>query len=289
MRNKEKEIIIFYKQKLPTKSALSYTIIAKLNNFIENLDEDLKKEDDRKNIRIYDPITMLISNFKETQKILDLKEENICKFLYFNRNKVHQILYEDEERINIDYVGLKKNLSFYFYLYLLTRYNDIEINYSYSIDLIKEINELQNTNNDKIYKKILIAKIIIQLIHNYKQNDDNKIEKKEEDILNNIEENNNSIIKEHLIAFSKIGIDMKEDKIYKEKNIDEIYIEIIVGLIKSNKFDNYEETYNIIEELDLENIIITKKMFNTLSEALDPKKGYITLNFISVSYSSNHF
>ena len=38
-------------------------------------------------------------------------------------------------------------------LYKDNGYNDIEINYSYSIDLIKEINELQSTNNDKIYKK----------------------------------------------------------------------------------------------------------------------------------------
>ena len=278
MKNKFKESLIFYKQKLPMKLVLSYTIFTKLNNFIENLDKVLKKDDSlitRENILIYDPITMLISNFEEIQNILDLKEENLCKFLYFNRNNVHYILNENEQRINIDCVRSKKNLSFYFYLYLLTTYTENEIIFSYSIDLINEINELQSTNNDKIYKNILIAKIIIQLIHNYKENDDIKIEKKVEDILYNIEEKNNSIIKEDLIAFSKIGINMKEDEIYKEKNIDEIYIEIIVGLIKSNKFDNYEEIYNIIEELDLENIIITKKMFNTLSEALDPKKGYI--------------
>ena len=54
--------------------------------------------------------------------------------------------------------------------------------------------------------------------------------------------------------------------------IDEIYIYIINMLIKTNRIDDYEYTYKIIQELDLENIDLTKTMFEELSKTLNNKE-----------------
>ncbi len=63
-----------------------------------------------------------------------------------------------------------------FYLNLLINDNKAIVNYSYSIDLINEITNLQKKISDTIYKKIIISKIIIDLIYNYKQSDNYKEE-----------------------------------------------------------------------------------------------------------------
>ena len=183
----------------------------------------------------------LISNYEEIKNILDLKEENIYKYLYFNKKKIHGIngiLYEEEEVINVDF-EIEKTMIFYFYLNLLINDNETIVNYLYSNKFINEITNLQKKIRDTIYKKIIISKIIIDLIYNYKQSDNYKEE--EEEILNEIENEN---------------------------------------LIKSKKFDNYEETYKIISELELENIIITKTMFGGLNNILNSEecKYYIINN-----------
>ena len=54
-----------------------------------------------------------------------------------------------------------------------------------------------------------------------------------------------------------------------EKKIDEIYSEIIITLIKKNKFEDYEYTYNIIQQLDLESIDITDSMFEEINNLLN--------------------
>ena len=54
-----------------------------------------------------------------------------------------------------------------------------------------------------------------------------------------------------------------------EKKIDEIYGDIIVALIRTNKIVDYKYSVNIISQLDLENIDITETIFNKLSEILN--------------------
>ena len=209
----------------------------------------------------------LISNYEEIKTILDLKEENIYKYLYFNKKKIHGIngiLYEEEEVINVDF-EIEKTMIFYFYLNLLINDNETIVNYLYSNKFINEITNLQKKIRDTIYKKIIISKIIIDLIYNYKQSDNYKEE--EEEILNEIENENKAVMGDNFKPPKKIGL-------------EEIYIEIIKSLIKSKKFDNYEETYQIISELELENIIITKTMFDNLNNILNSEecKYYIINN-----------
>ena len=96
-------IIKYYKNKLSsTKLSLLFT-----NILIDMCDK-------------IDPLTELLFNFEEIKKLLDIKENNILKLFYFNKNKLHNILYDEEELINVDDLNeLNKNLSFYFYLNLL--------------------------------------------------------------------------------------------------------------------------------------------------------------------------
>jgi hypothetical protein len=114
--------------------------------------------------------------FSEIKKELKTDNINIIKLLYYYRELIHSILYDKDQIISLDDIGESENLAFYYYLCLLIK-NDKEIvDYSYSLDLIKNINELQKSENNNIkknniYKKIMISKIIIQLIDYYKELD----------------------------------------------------------------------------------------------------------------------
>ena len=233
-----------------------------------------------------EPFTKLLLNFKEVNEILNKKESNIFKYFYFNRKKIHQILYDNEKILNIDSIEMGINLSSFFYLSLLIKDSPDFVNYSYSIKFIKKINDLQKNNNNKNYKKLILSKIILELINNYKQidrdeeeEDDNDEEAEEED-LNNLLKYNNDIIKENINALNEIDLKIDKDN-FINKNIDEIYLEIIKSLIFSQKFDNYNYIYNIMIELDLENINITKIIFDGISKTLNnenDKKYYMISN-----------
>ena len=186
-----KNKLILYKDKLSsTKLAFSYINVL-LFGIIDSTSENGNNPSNEENNQYYDPFIKLISKFEEIQKIIDLKEKDIYKFIYFNRNKVHNILYKNEQIIFVDCNRKIKNLSFYFYLSLLIREKEF-INYTYSFDFIEVINNLQLNNKDKKYQRIIISKIIIQLIKNYKSNDD--YVKIEEEKLTKIENDNNNII-----------------------------------------------------------------------------------------------
>ena len=75
-------------------------------------------------------------------------------------------------------------------------------------------------------------------------------------------------IKENLNQLKYINLKLELNDI-KIKKIDEIYIEIISWLIQNNKFEDYDYVYNIIKELELDAINITKTMLNELLKILD--------------------
>ena len=215
-----------------------------------------------------DPIFQLLSNFSEIKYILnqDIKKLNLnlMKIFYFNKKKINEILYEAQKIINIDNI-IDNKLSDYFYLTLLIEDNIDIVNYEYSLDFINIIfNQLKQDNNNN-YKKIILSKIIIELINNYKGTD-NYNKALHYGKLNEIE--NSDYIKKSKESIKELGLNIDE-------NIDKIYSDIIIKLIKENKIDDYENTYKIINELDLENINITKTMFDELSEALNINEDYI--------------
>ena len=130
---------------------------------IINDENDKNDEKDNKN-----PIFKLLSNLQEIQIISNIDNLNYIKFFYFNKFKTHKILYDNEELITINYKNdINSEFYLYFYLSLLIEEDNIVVNYKYSYKLIININEIQKREKDKIIKKTILAKIIIDLISNY--------------------------------------------------------------------------------------------------------------------------
>jgi len=218
------------------------------------------------------PIYNLISSYDEIKKIIKEKKLEKMKFFYFNRKKINKLIYDQEEVIEINSEIIQKKYSEYFYLSLLIEENYDIVNYKYNLKFIKEVNDLfKGTNND-----LMMSKIILILIKNFKgideydENYENEIVELEKPNLERIK-NNINILKDLNINY--------EDII--NKKIEEIYTEIIMNLIKTNKIDDISYVNNIIKQLDLENIYITKIMYDELASILTPDKNYMKKYIIS--------
>ena len=212
-------------------------------------------------------IDLLPKYFDEIKKKLQ-SETDIIKFIYFNRNWFHKVLYDREEVVKIELGEQKQTLYYNFYLNLLIMENLEIVNYEYSLDFIKIINIERKKTPDK-YKLIMLSKIIINLIDNYRDTDEYN---ENEDIfeLEEIEKENRQILKNNIKVFKEIELSLEEDDILKKK-IDEIYIEIIIALISNKKIEDFEYTYNIFEQLDLKNICLTKIMYDRLANGQNYK------------------
>ena len=116
-------------------------------------------------LKIKNNIKNIFINTRNIEKNFSLNELTFIKLLYFNKNIIHPLLYEFDNIINLDYDKVNK-ISYYFYLTLLIANNPNVIYYYYSFQFIKNINE-NNINNNNNIKKLIISKIIIDLIKNY--------------------------------------------------------------------------------------------------------------------------
>ena len=198
---------------------------------------------------------------------------HIDKIIYFDFDDKNNnfFLKINQDKIEIE----KKNeMAFLFYISLLIRYNINIVNYSYSIGFIIKINSINKfITKNTIYKKILISKIILELINFYKSNQifKEKNNQEEKQNLNEIEKENINVIEKYINCFENIGLKINE-KDLKLKGIDLIYAEIINILLKSKDFDLI---YKIIEQLDLENMNITEVMFNEINKTLFSNEIFI--------------
>ena len=223
--------------------------------------------------KIYkDPIFKLVNNESEIKNDSN-SNPTFTKLLYFNRGKIHSNLYENYDIININ-DRLKDNiyniLSFIFYLVLLIQDQPNIINYIYSLYFIKKVyNNHENNNNNHLYK-IINSKLILDLLNNYKNieiYEENQEEKK-------IEDENQLIIKNNINYLEDIGINLNVYDIMT-KNIEDIYSEIIISLIKNDKFSDDIYINEILSSLDIENIDLTEKIFHKLKEGLDKNRDYL--------------
>jgi len=212
----------------------------------------------------------LLSKFSEIEDIMKEDNKELLKFFYFNRKKINEFIYKEEEIIEINSEIIKNKYIDYFYLALLIEDNINILNYEYNLDFIKEINDqIKGTNNDYL-RELMISKIIFVLIKNYKgtdeydENDKSEIEELEKHNLERIEYNVNKLK----------DLNLKSDEIIITK-IDEIYTGIIIDLIKTNKIDDIKYINNIIKQLDLENIYITKTIYDGLASILISDSNYM--------------
>ena len=220
------------------------------------------------------PIFKLISSFDEVNYTKNNFKEDLFKFLYFNKRKIHEILYDSDEFITISSDIIKNNISYYFYLTLLLEDDPNIINYIFSIELIRDINkQIENENDNNKFKNIIISKLMIALINNYKEMMDYDEDKDGKELL--IIENN--ILPKMINNINKLkdfnfNFDINKIKLYK---IDNIIIDIINSLIKRGDLSDYEYSINIMEQLDIKNINITKYMYDKLYETLDINNYFI--------------
>ena len=136
------------------------------------------------------------------------------------------------------------------------------LNYEYSIELIKEIdNKRKAIENNKI-DEILMSKICIDLIRNFEE------KSQFEDELNAMEEENKGIISDNINTLETVGLNIKEDD-FIEDSLDKFYANLIKALIKNKKFENYEFILDKMIEIDIENIYITKTIYDELKEILN--------------------
>ena len=213
-----------------------------------------------------DSIIKLISNFKEIQLIQSMNYPDFFKFLYFNRIKIHYILYFDQAFITIN--EIKNTIKNYFYLSLLLLENKYIVNYIYSIEFIKQINQLQTKEKKQKLKILIMAKTMSDIISNYKLNNDNNDEKELETII----KYNNKIIDENINILKEFNIEKKD---ISNTKIDIIYVQIINYLIINKKLDESDYTIDLIKQVDLESIYLTKTILDNLIKILDINKDYL--------------
>ena len=231
-----------------------------------------------KKIIIYD----FENEFLENKDFIQ-SENGKIKFIYNFKDKIHDILYDEEEIIPIECNEDNKKLEFLFYLSLLITDNKDIINYSFPIDYIREINDYIreiNKNRKEItkeFKLIIMSKIINDLIYNYIGLDTCTKEDIEE--LEIIKNENKEIIINNLNIFKNIGLNLNINDINKNK-IDKLYVDIINTLIEKRNFENYEYAYNIIKNLELEKITITKTMYEEIRKKLNENE---IINYYKIS------
>ena len=102
----------------------------------------------------FNPIFKLLSDLEEINTISKINKSNILKFLYFNRKNNNKILYDNNENLSINVLGdIKSSIYLYFYLIILIEENRNVVNYIYSINLIKNLNEEQTKIKNEKKKK----------------------------------------------------------------------------------------------------------------------------------------
>ena len=222
---------------------------------------------------INEPLSKLIFSFEDIEVILENEEKkSIIKLLYFCNKTIHKILYDKEKFIVFNNDNTKIGLDYYFYIDLLINEYPQIIDYCYSIDFLIKINEERNQKKDK-FKIIILSKVIIDLIKNYKGTDEyNEDEYKEK--LDKLEEENRQAINNSIYILNSIGLNYNEKKI-EIKRIEEIFLDIINELLKRRKHEDFEYICNILNQLELLNINLTNSLINKLIIILNSKEKYV--------------
>jgi len=219
------------------------------------------------------------NNIDENSKIdiiklseyMEIDKNKMIELLYFNIDSFHQVLYDFDTEIILEVE--KQNLYSIFYLALLIEDSQNTIDYSFTIQLIRDIKNIlveNHKNKSNIFSSLILTKAIYDLVDAYKGLDE---------YYNNIKEiheieTSNTIIIENLINDINNNNELRFNlslEYIKSNTIDQIYICILIGLLK-NKYEDYNYIYNKITEMEIESVKITKKMFEEITNFLDDTK-----------------
>ena len=219
-----------------------------------------------------EPINQLLNNIEDIEYILHSGKQKSFNFFYFNWKTIHDILYEEDKLFHLENNNISFQLSDFFYIDIIIIHYDDIVEFKYSLKLIEKINEIQDKIKEAYnLKKLIWAKIIIDLINHFQKKEDEDNNDEDEEILKRIKINNEKIIKSNL-DYIKNNFQNLENLFKKETKIDEIYSFIFAYLIKNNKFDDYKYVSSIFEQLELKNIELTITIINNLKEILQSKE-----------------
>ena len=208
-----------------------------------------------------DPILQLYNIFLD-----EINTVYILEYLYYNIKRINNVLYNKDRIVTIKPLKCNDNkqlFQYYFYLDLLCNKNIDVKTFVFSIDIIRYIND-QKIDDSKKLKKIIISKIVMDLINSYKSFHENYDDIKSINIDKSIKFLNNSCD-----IFNQMNIEIKNI------NLEVLYMKIIISLFENKKFEDYEYVYDIIEQLNLEYINLTKNMLEQLLGILNSEKDYI--------------
>ena len=239
---------------------LSYIVSIDISEIFDILENDEEKY-------VKNPLTELIQNYDDIKEILNNDNINRLEYIYINKQKVHKILYEEEKYIYIE-TNMINNFSDYYYLYALINDQPYIINYTYDFELIQKLyNELIESKNE--IKEIILAKMLITYIDysDFDENDNNielcsDIKKK---CITYIINSKKSVSNKYIIDLNIANLEDKD--IY----IEDIYSDIIKTLIINQKLEKSEETEKLLEEIEVKNIRLNKKIFEGLKQVLIEK------------------
>ena len=232
-----------------------------------------------------DPLLTLPQEINDFNLVLDEKDdyEKNIKNIYINRKYIFDDLFDLEEKINIK--NMMNNLInnkfeiFLYYLCLLIEENKDIVYFSYSMDFIKNIktNLIKNDTNNT-YMNIILCKILIVLINNYITENDMNSNRELINIKNELEQ----LIKNDSRILKEINNnDLTPEKI-ASKNLDDIYVDIILTILNTDTNDDYKNAIRILNQLNLEVIdIINKNIYDKIFLALNEfkfKKKYLIKN-----------
>ena len=212
------------------------------------------------------------SEIKETLNIFHNKKISSLNFLYSNRTNIKKIVGEADEIIKINKVDVMGNyLQYFFYLFYIITEDIYNINYSYDFDLIKELYN-RMTEEKQTIRKFILYILAYPIVYNYEGIDESNSSEELEKIYIEIYQ---FMINQHpLLENYNLNLDLSN---YKSFNIDDIYCQFIISLIRNEKLKNFNETNDIMEQLDLENIELTHDMYINLKKEFDDNsnKKYI--------------
>ena len=206
-----------------------------------------------------------------------LPKESHLKFIYNNKNEIKKLLYDEDIILILDNKVISNNnyMSDYFYLYEIIIDDKEIINYLYDFELIKKLIERMKAENHNL-KKFILYIFADSILYNYKDSNNDSSSDENKDIYNKIHNEIDEFIKsqQQILKEFDLNLDLLS---YKDFNIDNIYAEIIISLIKNKKFDDFKYTKNIMKQLDIQNIELTKEMFNALQKEFNDysNKEYI--------------
>ena len=248
---------------MPKKS--SFTSLYEYHHIFLNLQEDS---------------ILPLSKISHLESLFKLNHSQKYEIFYFNKSNINKILNDSKQMIYIKSNKFTKDLFNLFYIILLvkdkTNISNLS-NYIYNFKFIEDINEILHNNVSEM-KKFILSIIVIELIDNYrtlKDFYDDKFSKKLEEIYNvNIKFISN-FFKNNLIL--ELGLD-KKDITLDNLDIENIYIRIIKLLIEKERLKDYEFSDNILNELDLQYINLTKKIYFSISSLLDSDQEFDYIN-----------